>query len=66
MFMHPTDPDLAVISTIDHRWTITCDPALGVWSAERRSEDGRHRRYIVARTGDELAGKVAAADVAGS
>ena len=35
---------------------------LGVWSAVRRSQDGRHIRCIVGRTAAELAGKLETAE----
>jgi hypothetical protein len=45
------------------RWHITCDPPYITWEAERRSADGRHRRFLAAHSADELAGKLAAAEV---
>ncbi len=40
-------------------WTIRAHPlGLGLWTAEHRSEDGRSIHYIVAHTGQELAGKL--------
>ena len=65
--MHPyfSDPDPSAITAVDHRlgqrWKIVYDT--GIWSAERRSADGRERRYIVALSGDELAAKVEAAEL---
>jgi hypothetical protein len=44
------------------RWRIACE-APGVWSAERRSPDGRSLRYICAETPAELAAKLATAEV---
>jgi len=44
------------------RWLIQLED-LGVWSAVRRSQDGKHIRCIVARTAGELAGKLETADV---
>ncbi len=47
------------------RWEIIAHPGgLGVWSAEQRSEDGCHIRYIVAPTAAELAEKLQAAETA--
>ncbi len=44
-------------------WTITVHPlGLGLWSAEHRSVDSRSIHYVVAHTGDELAGGLAVAD----
>ena len=61
--MIPADTDLLRFS---ERWEITAYPGgLGVWSAEHRSEDGRHIRYIVAPTAAELASKLQAAELAG-
>ena len=44
------------------RWTLAADPARGVWSAEFRSPDGRHRRYIVAESAGELDHRLQAAE----
>jgi hypothetical protein len=46
------------------RWDIAFQPDLRVWSAERRSADGRERRFISERTPAVLAGKLAAAETA--
>jgi hypothetical protein len=35
---------------------------LGLWTAERRSEDGWHIRYIVANSAEELAAKLETAE----
>lgn len=43
------------------RWQIE-QPALGIWSATHRSEDGRHIRCIVERTAAQLIGKLEAAE----
>ena len=43
------------------RWQIELED-LGVWSAVRRSADGRHIRCIVARTAAELVGKLETAE----
>jgi hypothetical protein len=43
-------------------WEITLENSLGVWSATRRSADGRHIRVIVAPSTGELAVKLWAAD----
>jgi hypothetical protein len=45
------------------RWHITCDPPYITWEAERRSADGRHRRFLAAHSALELAAKIAAAEV---
>ncbi len=46
------------------RWQIELDHQLGVWSAVRRSEDGRHIRVLIGRTADELLGKLTTAEQA--
>ena len=38
------------------------DSTLGMWTAEKRSDDGRALRYLVARTASELAVKILAAE----
>jgi hypothetical protein len=45
------------------RWQIELESTLGVWSALRRSPDGRHIRCLIGRTAGELAAKLATADV---
>jgi hypothetical protein len=42
---------------------VVYDSVLDYWSAEHSSEDGRHIRYICARSGDELNAKVSAAEL---
>ncbi len=45
------------------RWSIAVRPAcLRVWTAEHRSDDGRHIRYLVAPSAAELAEKPRAAE----
>ncbi len=45
------------------RWKIGANPGgLPVWTAEHRSPDGRHIRYIVAHSPEELAGKLETAE----
>ena len=44
------------------RWALAADEARGLWSAEFRSPDGRHRRYIVAMSADDMDHKLQAAD----
>jgi hypothetical protein len=67
MLSYFTDPSTATITAIDQcrgrLWTVVYDSVLGFWSAEHRSADGRQRRYICARSGDELAAKVEAAEL---
>ncbi len=46
------------------RWQIE-QPALGVWSATRRSTDGRRIRMIIAHGPAALAGKLETAETAG-
>ena len=55
------DPEGELQRRFGDRWQIE-QPVLGVWSATRRSRDGRHIRCIVARTAAELAAKVATAN----
>jgi hypothetical protein len=44
-------------------WTINAHPlGLGLWTAEKRSEDGRSVHYLVTHTGTELAERLAAID----
>ena len=41
-------------------WEISAHPlGLGLWTAERRSDDGRSIHYIVCHTGDELDARMA-------
>jgi hypothetical protein len=65
MLVYFTDADEETIVAIDQcrgvLWTVVYDSVLDFWSAEHRSADGRQRRYICARSGDELAAKVEAA-----
>lgn len=46
------------------RWLIRYEATLGVWSAERRTDEGRHIRFIAAHNPATLAGKIASAEVA--
>jgi len=46
------------------RWDIAFQQDLRIWSAERRSPDGRQRRFIGEHTPAGLAGKLAAAETA--
>jgi len=42
-------------------WTITANPAgLALWTAERRSADGRSIHYIVCQNREELSERLAA------
>lgn len=44
-------------------WTISAHPlGLGLWTAERRSEDGRSVHYIVCHSGEEMEDKLSRAD----
>jgi hypothetical protein len=44
-------------------WTISAHPlGLGLWTAERRSEDGRSIHYVVCHTGAELADRLETAE----
>ncbi len=53
----------AVLAPYARRWKIDAYPGgLPVWTAEHRSPDGRHIRYIVAHSPGELAAKLEAAE----
>lgn len=56
----PADP----LAPFRDEWQIE-RPALDVWSAVRKSPDGRHIRVIIAHAGTELAGKLEIAETAG-
>ncbi len=45
------------------RWTVAYDATLNVWSAEQRSPDGRHIRFLAAHAPGELANKLAGAEL---
>lgn len=47
------------------RWQIDREMLTGIWTAERRSADGRSRRFIAAREAVELAVKLEAAEAHG-
>jgi len=40
------------------RWKIALESSCGVWSAERRSADGKSLRVIIAHSGAEMIGKL--------
>jgi hypothetical protein len=67
MLAYFTDPATETITAVDQyrgvRWTVVYHSALDFWSAEHRSADGRQRRYICARSGDELNDKVSSAEL---
>ncbi len=44
------------------RWQIELESTLGVWSALRRSPDGRHIRVIIGRDAAELMAKLETAE----
>jgi len=46
------------------RWSIKHEPILNVWSAERKSPDGRHRRFLAGHSAQSLASLLAAAELA--
>lgn len=57
-------PHDALLAAYAERWEIIERPGgLPVWSAERRSGDGRSVRYLVARSPRELAQKLETAEV---
>ena len=51
-----------LIMEFGDRWRIAYDIALSVWSAERRSPDGRSRWFICEREHAGLAVRLAAAE----
>ncbi|HEY1621763.1 MAG TPA: hypothetical protein VGG25_29350 [Streptosporangiaceae bacterium] len=59
-----TSPDLMnVLRREFPAWQFDIHPeGLRVWTALWRSEDGRHERYIVARTDSELLARLRAVD----
>jgi hypothetical protein len=57
----PPDPSGELQRRFGVRWQIELED-LGVWSAVRRSQDGRHIRCIIGRTAAELAGKLETAE----
>jgi len=66
---HPTAPPASTTSrqlqqAYGDRWDIAFQPDLRIWSAERRSPDGRQRRFIAEHTPAGLAAKLAAAETA--
>jgi hypothetical protein len=54
-------PESLLESRYGTRWLIQLED-LGVWSAVRKSEDGRHVRVLVARTAAELLAKLETAE----
>jgi len=70
MAPNPTTPDPvpATITGTDlqerfgDRWTIRRELAISIFSAERRSPDGHHIRYLCARSAADLVGKLEAAE----
>jgi hypothetical protein len=67
MSHNPTTPEPVPESALEDvysgRWTIELEHTLGVWSAVRRSGDGRHIRCIIGRSRSELLTKLQTADV---
>ncbi|HEX7268550.1 MAG TPA: hypothetical protein VF256_14130 [Streptosporangiaceae bacterium] len=57
---HPPQPAeiAALIHDAGERWQIEHDTGLDVWTAVRRSPDGRHIRVLVARDPAGLRGKL--------
>jgi hypothetical protein len=51
-----------LIMEFGERWSIAYDIALSVWSAERRSPDGRTRWFIAHRKPADLAARLADAE----
>jgi hypothetical protein len=56
-----SDPGGELRRRFGDRWQIQLED-LGVWSAVRKSPDGRHIRCIVGRTAAELASKLETAE----
>ena len=54
----------SLLKTYGDRWDIRRELAAGIFTAERRSPDGAHIRFICARSAPELAGKLDAAELA--
>jgi hypothetical protein len=48
------------------RWTIAYEPTLNIWSAEGRSTDGRHIRFLSGHSVTALAAKLADVETAES
>ena len=57
---HPAQPAEIAALMHDHgeRWQIEHEPGLNVWTAVRRSPDGRHIRVLVGRDIEALRGKL--------
>jgi len=59
----PTAAALALLNPYLGRWKIGANPGgLPAWTAQHCSPDGRHIRYIVAHSPEELAGKLETAE----
>jgi hypothetical protein len=62
----PTAEAIALLNPYLGRWKIGANPGgLPVWTAEHCSPDGRHIRYIVAHSAEELAAKLESAETVG-
>jgi len=59
---NPTTPATIMNSDLlakyGDRWDIRRELSIGILSAERRSPDGRHRRFLAAHSAGELAGLI--------
>jgi hypothetical protein len=59
----PAPPDPGDLQRrFGERWQIELEHTLGVWSAVRKSADGRHIRVIIGPSAAELAGKLETAE----
>jgi hypothetical protein len=57
----PAPAEGALLAPYAARWVLAARPAgLHIWTAERRSADGRSIHYVVATSPRELAGRLAA------
>jgi hypothetical protein len=61
---HPAQPAEVAALLHDHgdRWQIEHEDGLDVWTAVRKSPDGRHIRVLVAHDPASLRGKLAGAE----
>ena len=53
-----------LLEMFGERWQMAYQGELNVWSAERRSPDGRHRQFLAAHDPATLAGRIRDAETA--
>jgi hypothetical protein len=58
-----TAPEGELHRRFGDRWTIELEHTLGVYSAVRKSQDGRHIRCIIARSAAEMISKLETAEL---